>query len=84
MANLTGVGKAWLGVGTPASASMVAADGVVYAANEDGEVYVFRPGAKYEQAAVNTMGETVMATPAISGGTLFIRGARHLFAVRRR
>jgi hypothetical protein len=25
----------------------------------------------------------VMATPAISDGTLFIRGARHLFAVRR-
>lgn len=72
-----------LGVGTPASASMVAADGVVYAANEDGEVYVFKPGAKYEQLAVNPMGETVMATPAISDGTLFIRGARHLFAVRR-
>ena len=72
-----------LGVGTPASASMVAADGVVYAANEDGEIYVFKPGAKYEQLAVNPMGETVMATPAISDGTLFIRGARHLFAVRR-
>ena len=72
-----------LGVGTPASASMVAADGVVYAANEDGEVYVFRPGAKYEQVAVNAVGETVMATPAISDGTLFIRGARHLFAIRR-
>lgn len=72
-----------LGMGTPASASMVAADGVVYAANEDGEVYVFKPGVKYEQVAVNPMGETVMATPAISDGTLFIRGARHLFAVRR-
>lgn len=72
-----------LGVGTPASASMVAADGVVYAPNEDGEVYVFKPGEKYEQVAVNAMGETVMATPAISDGTLFIRGARHLFAIRR-
>ena len=29
------------------------------------------------------MGETVMATPAIPMGTLFIRGAFHLFAVRR-
>jgi outer membrane protein assembly factor BamB len=72
-----------LGAGTPASASMVASDGVVYAANEDGEVYVFRPGAKYEQLSVNPMGETVMATPAISEGSLFIRGARHLFAIRR-
>lgn len=72
-----------LGLGTPASASLVAAGGVVYAANEDGDVYVFKPGPKYEQVAVNAMGETVMATPAISGGTLFIRGSRHLFAIRR-
>ena len=72
-----------LGVGTPASASMVAADGVIYAPNEDGEVFVFKPGAKYEQLAVNPMGETVMATPAISDGTLYIRGARFLYAIRR-
>lgn len=72
-----------LGAGTPASASMVAADGVVYAPNEDGDVYVFKPGTSYEQLAVNSMGEPVLATPAISNGTLFIRGTRHLFAVRR-
>jgi outer membrane protein assembly factor BamB len=72
-----------LGAGTPSSASMVAADGIVYAANEDGEVYVFKPGPTYQQVAVNPMGETVMATPAISDGTLFIRGSRHLFAIRR-
>lgn len=72
-----------LGVGAPASASMVAADGVVYAANEDGGGLRLKPGAKYEQVAMNPMGETVMATPAITNGTLFIRGARRLFAVRR-
>jgi hypothetical protein len=27
------------------------------------------------------MGEPLMATPAISGGTLLIRGERHLFAI---
>jgi hypothetical protein len=26
-------------------------------------------------------GETVMATPAISGGVLYIRGGKHLFAI---
>lgn len=35
------------------------------------------------QVAVSVMGETVMAKRAISDGTLFIHGSRHLFAVRR-
>jgi outer membrane protein assembly factor BamB len=71
-----------LGLGTPASASMVAAGGLVYASNEDGEVFVFKPGPTYEQVAMNAMGEPVLSTPAISNGTIFIRGARHLFAIR--
>jgi outer membrane protein assembly factor BamB len=31
--------------------------------------------------AENELGETVMATPAISNGTLYIRGGKHLFAI---
>jgi hypothetical protein len=30
------------------------------------------------------MGETLMATPAISGGVMFVRGAATLFAIGRR
>ena len=34
-----------------------------------------RPGRKFELLATNPMGEPLMATPAISGGTMFVRGA---------
>ncbi len=71
-----------LGEGIGASASMIAAGDHVYAINEDGEVYVIRVGGKYEEMAVNRMEEPVLATPAASGDSLFIRGANHLFAVR--
>jgi len=71
-----------IGQGTGASASMIAAGDHVYATNEDGEVYVIKVGSAYEQTAVNKMEEPVLATPAASGGALFIRGASHLFAIR--
>ncbi|MDX2151201.1 MAG: PQQ-binding-like beta-propeller repeat protein [Bryobacteraceae bacterium] len=70
-----------LGAGTGASASVIAAKDRVYAANEDGEVYVVKAGPAYEELAVNKMGEPVMATPAASGDVLFVRGTRHLFAI---
>jgi outer membrane protein assembly factor BamB len=73
-----------IGQGAGASASMIAAGDHVYAVNEDGEVYVIKVGDKYEELAVNRMGEPVMATPAASDDTLFIRGATHLFAIRER
>lgn len=72
-----------LGQGTGASASMIAAGDHVYALNEDGEVYVIKVGDFYAEIAVNKMEEPVLATPAVSGDTLYIRGSSHLFAIRR-
>jgi outer membrane protein assembly factor BamB len=63
------------------SASLVASDGRLYAAAEGGEVIVLKAGRTFEVLARNDMGETLMATPAISGGTLFIRGAGHVYAI---
>ena len=71
-------------VGNGFSASPVAADGKIYLSNEDGDVIVVRAGPKFEQIAVNPMGETVMATAAISRGVMYIRTARHLVAVESR
>jgi outer membrane protein assembly factor BamB len=71
-----------IGAGTGASASLIAAGDHVYATNEDGDVYVIKAGRSYEETAVNRMLEPVLATPAAAGGTLFIRGATHLFAIR--
>ncbi|MFN7927352.1 MAG: PQQ-binding-like beta-propeller repeat protein [Blastocatellia bacterium] len=63
------------------SASPVASDGKLYFPSEDGDVYVLKAGAKFELLAINAMGETLMATPAISEGVLFVRGQTHLFAI---
>ena len=62
------------------SASPVAADGRIYFASEDGDVFVFRAGAGLELLAVNAVGEIIFASPAIGGNTLVIRGRSHLFA----
>ena len=63
------------------SASPVAADGRIYLAGEDGAIFVIRAGARFELLAANDMGEPLMATPALAGGVMYVRGARHLFAV---
>ena len=71
-------------VGSGFSASPVAADGKIYLSNEDGEVLVVEAGAAFKHVATNSMGETVMATPALSEGVMFVRGASTLFAVGRK
>ena len=63
------------------SASGIAADGKLYFPSEVGEVYVIRSGSEPEVLAVNDLGETCMATPAVSAGTLFFRTRRHLVAI---
>jgi outer membrane protein assembly factor BamB len=70
-------------VGSGFSASPVAADGKIYLSSEDGEVIVVAAGPEFRHIATNTMGELIMATPALSGGTMFIRTAGSLFAVSR-
>ncbi|HBY58554.1 MAG TPA: hypothetical protein DEH78_01950, partial [Solibacterales bacterium] len=54
-------------------ASPVAADGKVYLANAEGKITVLRAGAQWEVLGVNAMGEEVHATPALSGGRLYVR-----------
>lgn len=71
-------------VGSGFSASPVAADGRIYLSNEDGEMLVVEAGAAFKHLATNSMGETLMATPAISDGVMFVRGASTLFAIARR
>lgn len=55
------------------SSSPVAADGRIFIASEDGDVFVLRGEPGYELLATHPMGEIVMATPAISDGLLVIR-----------
>ena len=69
------------GVTSGFSASPVAADGKLYLPSEDGDVLVVRAGPRFELIATNSMGQPLMATPAISDGLLLVRGERDLFAV---
>jgi outer membrane protein assembly factor BamB len=68
-------------VGSGYSASPVAADGKIYLPNEDGEMLVIEAGATFKHVATNSMGESLMATPALSEGVMYVRGARTLFAI---
>jgi hypothetical protein len=45
---------------------------------------VIEAGAAFKHLATNSMGETLMATPAMSDGVLYVRGASTLFAIARR
>jgi len=63
------------------SASPVAADGKLYLASEDGEVFVVKAGRKFELLAANSMGKPLMATPAISDGLLIMRAGNFVYAV---
>jgi outer membrane protein assembly factor BamB len=64
------------------TSSPIAADGKVYLASEEGHVLVLKAGPVYELLAENDMGESVLATPAISEGTLIYRTQGHLMAIR--
>jgi outer membrane protein assembly factor BamB len=68
------------GKGGAFTASPVASDGKIYLSSEDGEVFVVKAGPKYELLATNSVGEVMMATPAISGGLVIIRAHNHVFA----
>lgn len=71
------------GGGAEFSASPVAANGYLYLASEDGNVYVVRSGIEGADVAVNPVGEPIHATPALVGGHVLVRGRDHLFAFRR-
>ena len=71
-------------IGSGFSASPVAADGKIYLSNEDGEMLVIEAGETFKHIATNSMGETLMATPALSEGVMLVRGASTLFAIGRR
>ena len=69
---------------TSFSASPVAADGKLYLASEDGDVFVVKAGRQYELLSKNVMGQPLMATPAITQGMLILRGDKAIYAIGER
>ena len=72
-----------VGAGGSFSASPVAADGRLFVASEDGEIYVVTAGPGLAEIAKNDMKEVVMATPAISDGLIVIRTLGHVYGIGR-
>ena len=72
------------GFGSTDYGSPVIADGKIYFVARNGDAYVLEAGTEFKQIAVNrvtTETEEFSATPAISGGELFIRSNKHLYCV---
>ncbi|WP_372650492.1 PQQ-binding-like beta-propeller repeat protein [Draconibacterium sp.] len=70
-----------VGEGNSYTSSPVAADGIVYVADNDGNVYSVKAGPEYELLATNKLEQTVMSTPAIAEGYLLFRTVESLIAI---
>jgi outer membrane protein assembly factor BamB len=70
-----------VGGGGAFSASPIAADGRLYLASEDGDVFVVQAGREYAELAKIPMGEVMMASPAISDGLIVIRTLSHVWGI---
>lgn len=68
-------------IGGVYSASPVAADGKIYLLSEDGETIVLSAGRTPQVLARNRLTARQLASPAVSGGRLFIRSDDTLFAI---
>jgi len=63
--------------------SPVAVNGKLYLASENEDVIVVKMGETFEVLATNTLkDQTFIATPAVAGGEIYLRGQNHLFCVR--
>ena len=61
--------------------SPVWVDGRLYCITMDGDVVVIKAAETYEPLAINPLGETTHATPAVGGGRMYLRTYSHLFSV---
>jgi len=62
--------------------SPVAYAGHLFMTNEEGDTFVITAGPTHAVVRTNSVGEPVFASPALANGTVYIRGLKHLFAIR--
>ena len=63
--------------------SLVGANGNLYISTEDGDVVVVKMGEKFEVLATNSLSDQMfIATPAVAGGSMYLRSTDSLFCVR--
>jgi outer membrane protein assembly factor BamB len=73
--------RARVGGGGAFAASPIAADGRLYFASEDGDVFIARAGREYVEIGKRPMNEVIMATPAISDGVIVVRTLGHVYGL---
>jgi outer membrane protein assembly factor BamB len=61
--------------------SPVIANGILYAAREDGVVFAAKIDGKFEQLSENAMGERVVASPVPANNGILIRGDKNLIFI---
>jgi outer membrane protein assembly factor BamB len=64
------------------TASLVAVGDTLLMTSEDGDTFAVKAGPSHTVVRTNPIGEPVYASLALAGGTIYIRGERHLFAVK--
>jgi outer membrane protein assembly factor BamB len=68
-------------LGASFMASPIAVDGHLLLTSEEGNTYVVKAGPEFEIVGQNPLDEPVGASAAVAGGTIYIRGQKHLFAI---
>lgn len=68
-------------IGGNYSSSPILAEGRLYACNEEGKVVVFSASEKFEKLAENKLDDGFMASPAVSGSSLFLRTKSALYRI---
>ena len=63
------------------SGSPVLADGKIYLTNEDGVTSVIKAGPAFQLLAENDFDDYTLSSPAVSGGQIFFRTAKFLYAI---
>ena len=63
------------------SASPVVVDGKLFVTNDDGQTFVLKTGAEFELLHINDIGARTLASPALVGGTWYIRTSSDLLAI---
>jgi hypothetical protein len=59
----------------------VEAEGRLYFTADDGMTWVLKASPEFEVLSKNPIGESCFASPAFSGGQIFLRGTKHLFCI---
>ncbi len=63
------------------TASGIAADGKLYFSSEEGNIFVVQAGPEFKLLSKNALKDICMATPAISGNTIYFRTQHFIYAI---